>query len=464
MEKVCKMVSGVNIRNGEGGKFVNLPYFLFPCACIFLYMIFTATAVRNVVGIALIIYMMLLDSDKYYYISLFLFSSAQLINLNAQTSVLMLLMVLAPIKAVIVSRKIRFDMSIFISFALLVIFSIANYFVGSKEQIVEVIKHIFFTIFFIINYIRIKEAHGILKFYYNSIICISIGIICTGIASFIVYGFLTLTNTGRWMPAPEISVNVFAVIIAGTVINLLYICFVLGKRFYSIINIRYGYIILAVCIIFGLLTQSRAFILGVIVSFLCLAVLVPSVNMKRKFLAIILLALGLFFLSVILSPSMSSFIYKIISRFTEKDISNHRFDLWLQTITKMNSNPFFKWMGAGSYEYLQVTYEGAGKYVEAHNVFLETWVIFGIVGCLLLFMNYYAVIKKCLLHKMQRFTRPVMFTPVISLLSVLFFSHYFIGRSMSIIFLLCFCPLAIDLSAPRVTSGELFCGSAKIKN
>lgn len=453
------MVSGVKIRGGIDGKSVNLSYFLFPCACIYLYMIFTETAVRNVVGIALIMYMLLMNPDKYYYISLFLFSSAQLVNLNAQTSVLMLLTLLAPIKAAIVSRKIRFDVSLFISFAVLVMFSFIDFFVGSKEQIVEVVKHVLFTLFFVANYIRIKEAHGIERFYYNSVIYIALGIIFTGLASLTVYGYLR--NTGRWMFTPEITVNTTAILTAGVVINLIYICFVLGKKCYSITDIRHGYLILAICIVFGLLTQSRAFMLGAIVSYFGIAVLVPDVDKKRKFIIVSLSALVLFFLSVIVSPTVNAFVLKVLARFTEKDISNHRFDIWSQTIAQMNSNSFFKWMGAGNYEYLQVTYEGAGKYVEAHNVFLETWVIFGILGCLLLLMNYYAVIKKCLPHKKQRFTRPVMFTPVISLLSVLSFSHYFIGRSMSIIFLLCFCPLAIDISAHRVISGELLCDRQK---
>ena len=442
-EKNIRVMRILSKRKESDESEYRFAYLLIPTIIIALFMVVSNQNARNVFGIILILFILILDDVKYYYCILFLLTTAQLVKINGQTSILMILMVIGVFRVLIEKmRGIYVDLRIVVSFFALFLFSLFDYLIGSKDQLVEVIKHISFTVFFLHNYLKAYSRNQIFEFYYSSLMHIAGGAVTSGVLSICFLGF---PRRGiRWSLAPEVSINGFAIQIAIVLINLIYVRLYYGDR----ISVKSKKILLFYAImsaVFGVLTQSRSFILGMGIATVGFFMFSKNIKMKLKLIIVFCMIAICIVLFVSVNESVVSLYNQLSSRFRERDISNHRYELWEMTISRMYENSQYIWFGAGDYEYLKVAYAGANDYKGAHNVFIETWVVFGYLGVVILGANFYTIIKKYFTMNNMFGKELYRYIPILSLLAMLFFSHYFVGTAMSIIFLLCFCTFAIKV-------------------
>ena len=106
-------------------------------------------------------------------------------------------------------------------------------------------------------------------------------------------------------------------------------------------------------------------------------------------------------------------------------------------------DPGFFWLGAGDFLNIGAAFEN--KVMAAHNLFLETWVIYGSLGCMVLLYTYIVFVKRYIIRGQNIRLKMITLIPLIVMFCCLFYSHHFIGRSTSIIFGLSFLPVVLNL-------------------
>jgi O-antigen ligase len=158
-------------------------------------------------------------------------------------------------------------------------------------------------------------------------------------------------------------------------ISILLVILLKNKKF-KIKNI----IIVFILIIFGLATQSRAFILSFIFSIFY--VIFFGLLYKNKFIkknSIYLFLTSILGLLVLFSfDFFREFIFLALDRIFNPrggDISNGRFELWKEYIKVMIDNLNYLFLGVGSNSYKKLGIENV-----AHNAYIEMVVNYGIIG------------------------------------------------------------------------------------
>ena len=244
----------------------------------------------------------------------------------------------------------------------------------------------------------------------------------------------------RFTPADEITINFFGIVSALAIVNLLYSSLILNA------NVKLNTLLIIGCTFCGFLTQSRTFILAVGLGVVLIFLFTSSKKLKFRFIAAgflcALIALTIYTSVPAIAERIDAVLFRIFDP-SDGDISNGRYDLWATTINTMMNNPIYFWLGAGDYNRIGAIDEG--KVRVAHNLFLETWVIYGVIGCILLVLIYIVYLKHYLFRTRRGTLKLVTLSPIIVMLCSFFYSHHFIGRSMSIVFALSFLPIAMGL-------------------
>lgn len=390
--------------------------------------------IKNLISLLFVVFLLLINLNNSFYLLMFIMCANELLNIGS-TSVTMICVCLVTIVATIKNiNKIKINEAVFLISVALLIFSLFMTLKGSRDQLINTIKCFLFLIY--MNVILKKNRGRELSLYANAFRYIGLGINFCGIISIFLNGIPSIHT--RYTFHPDISINFLAIICALTIVNLMYIILVIGSR-YSVFDV----ILIIGCSVWGLLTQSRSFILTICIG--AVLIVLFSKSLKLKLVVLFLLLLTAIVVMVMVPSILSSdgLIGSVINRILNPsgaDISNGRYYIWEQTINAMNSNISYLLFGAGDYTKIGVRLNN--KLMVAHNMFLETWVIYGFIGSILILALFYAFIKNNILRYKVGRLNLVSLTPIISMLCVLFYSHHFIGRSMSIIFIISFIPIA----------------------
>ena len=370
-----------------------------------------------------------------YYHLMFILCANELLNFGT-TSLTMIFTALFTIKHWVMSKKHLVDIKYMLSLVCIISFCLFLFLSGSGEQLSNTIKQVFF-LYFMTVVLRETEGHWD-KLFGNTFKCIAVGIIYFGMLSFLTNGLPSLGT--RYTFHEDVTINFFGIISALSIVNMLYYKIILRGKVNTLLIIG--------CLFFGILTQSRSFILATAIGIVLIILLSPKLKQKLKIIAgaIAVFCVLAFVISCI--PVVSQYIEVAFLRIIDPngdDISNGRYTLWDTTIQNMMENRRYFWFGAGDFKNVAAAFDE--KVMVAHNVFLETWVVYGVLGCALMVVVFGIYINKEIFYKKRATFSFVAFTPLIVLFCALFYSHHFIGRSMSMIFVISWLPLAIGIPA-----------------
>lgn len=194
---------------------------------------------------------------------------------------------------------------------------------------------------------------------------------------------------------------------------------------FKLVRIKYLYVFMLVFLFFGLLTQSRSFLLSV--GLIIIIYLLYKIDLKYIFKS--LLSLSIIFIVFQLSDlSTSNFLFNLIEAPVDRvldprkgDVSAGRTILWLNYVNTIWNEPSALMFGKGMYN----TQEQYGFNQVAHNSIIETVAAIGVVGLFLfsaLFYNFYNRIKSY-----ANKTSLILYLPLIVIISNSMTQHSFIN-------------------------------------
>ncbi|MBE6062871.1 MAG: hypothetical protein E7207_04765 [Clostridium butyricum] len=175
-------------------------------------------------------------------------------------------------------------------------------------------------------------------------------------------------------------------------------------------------IISGLLIVFGVMTYSKMYLIGICIFFTLVILygLYRSVKKKINVIRLFFIILSCIIISIligkfIIDNAHSSLITNYLIRFKSKDLSTGRLEVFKYFIKLLNNNIFYWYFGAGFYRYLIPWRVTGTNGICAHNIYLECTVLFGIIGlCIFLGLLAYRVIY--FLRKKRSF---LSFTPLI---------------------------------------------------
>lgn len=402
------------------------------------YMLGVSAAVEICVGIAFLLVMLILPARISIKYLMFILVANEMLNFGSTSLMMIFVVLFTAIHCFRTIKEIKINAGLFCGVSALLVSSAASTVVaGNTGALLATIKHLFFVYYLAVVLDKSRGEWD--RIYVESFSNMAAGVLYFGALAILTSGIPSLTK--RFAFSAEISINFSAIVCVLSIVNLVYI-----KLFSSQKSKRTTILILG-CAFFGLLTQSRSFILGVSIGLLLLFLFTSSWIQKFKFMAV-----GVFCLiaGVVLIMNTSFFQKAIelalgrILNPRNNDISNGRYYLWSVTIAVMMKSAGMRWFGAGDYQAIGAVFDD--KILVAHNLFLETWVIYGFIGCAALILLYVFFLKKYVFAGKKLRFNVVSVVPLITMMACMFFSHHFIGRSMSIVFGLSFLPLVMDRS------------------
>lgn len=405
------------------------------------YMLSVSTMLQfSIAAVFLVIMLMVPTEISIKYLMLIL-PANEMLNVGTTSLTMIFVALFTVIHCVLPGKPKRISIELCFGIGLLLISCIGQYVVnGESTALVSTIKHIFF-LYYLTS--LLNETRGNWEdVYINAFRHAAIGVLYFSLLSIGVNGMPSLIT--RFTFSEEVTINFIAIVSALVVINLFYIGFVMRKAS------GFDVVLMVGCTFIGLLTQSRTFILGVAIGLILFFLLSSSLVKKVRFLLIICVCVISIAVVIKTVPLLSDRIETVLGRIltpSGNDMSNGRYDLWAITVQAMMGNSGYFWLGAGDFLNIGAVFDN--KVMVAHNLFLETWVIYGILGCAVLLYTYVVYLRKYILKEQRGKLRLVTLIPLIVMICCLFYSHHFIGRSMSIVFGLSFLPIVLDIPSKK---------------
>lgn len=410
---------------------------------IFVFVFFDNSAFSLLVGGLFVLFLLAKPDEVSWMFLAFLIPSNEFINVLGGTSIMIIFMLLYSVKSIIYILLHNQEMQIngTVLFAiLLVTMSLIAQKLGLRGHIANTSKCLVFT-YYVNNALRDvtnNNDKAKIEFYYKTFLNVGLGVLFAGCISILRYGIPSLGS--RWSFTPETTINAQAIICGLTISNILY-CLVYYE--YENYNLRLIILIILACTCFGLLTKSRSFILIVLCAVFLIIVFSNSFSKLMKIAAAICAIIALLLILYISSATFRELCYSIVFRFVGKeDISNGRYDLWEATIRAMNANKKYLIFGAGDYTVLETWNKKHSDIKVAHNVFIESWVVYGYLGCTFL-VGYWGTCLKTTFFKNRNEIVKSDFIPIIIFFVSFLYSHHFIGKCMTTLFFLSFLPFTI---------------------
>ena len=405
-----------------------------------LYVLDAPDMVRFLAGGVFLVMLLFAKEETSFYMLMFILSGNEMLNFGT-TSIAMIFVMLYTVKSFLLSGfRYRVIGSVIISMLALLAASAWAY-VGDGEstQLITTIKLIFF-LYYIAWVLQVVEDRQ--RLYANAFRFVAYGINFFSIVFVLFKGIPVLTE--RFAFHENVTINFLGITSAVTVVNLLYVNIVLKRG-----NTAQDVALMIGCGVWGILTQSRSFLLATGIGILLLCFLAASVKQQGKLLRGIILAVLAFAVAVAVIPGFWDRIQVVIDRImtpSEDDVSNGRYDLWNWSISQMKRMGL-TWFGAGDYTKFQIVDVEKGNV--AHNFLIETWVIYGYIGCAAVIAVFAAFIRHYVFNVPKVKFKLITIVPLAVMLGALFFSHHFIGRSFTMVFILNWLPITFGTALEK---------------
>lgn len=375
------------------------------------------------IALIMILFWIIDKPSKYYaYTVAFLLCAGEFITFY-RISVTTLLTVILVIKRIFVVKNI-FDKNIILMGVILVLYSGYFLLLDDLGSVLIIIKTWFLLAFIQISFLETKDlvshTRKIIKY-------LVVGGCFTATSSLVINRYFL--NGLRWGISEAVGVNGSAIWLALIFsISLIGYAGGLKRNFCMLCAMVSGF--------FCFLTGSRSGILLLVCASMwtmCLVLIQGTIRKKQFFLAIGTFGIVLLVLGVALNPSIQeSIVYMIRKTIQPKggDISNGRFILWTDYLTRWQEKISWILLGGGSYSNLKMN-------SMAHNMYIEQLTQFGIIGNFLILSMYYIVYrnvkKKCCLEiSVKRKKAPYIIFVNIFISGITF--HSFLNINYTIIF------------------------------
>lgn len=281
-------------------------------------------------------------------------------------------------------EKFRISYNTFFLISTFIIYSIIPSIIGHNFGIIIMAIKASLLILMLVNFRY--SSNNLLELYLKCIMYFILGVIIMGIIGIIFDGDFVLGTKYRFSGSKLNNPNDFSMLVIFSMSLLLYI------HNKMLINNKLFPIAILSLMFFGLITQSRTFVLGlaVIASFYLFIFLKPKFKFSIKIKNIIQ---GVIFLIIILIIMFTPFFTSAIDASLERilnprrgDISGSRFNLWIQYYELLITNIKYLLFGVGSSMDILNNY---GIDQVAHNFIIELIVDFGILGTLITYFLFY---------------------------------------------------------------------------
>lgn len=398
---------------------------------------------KTVISLSLVIYSLVNDVKKAMFVLLLIMPVATEIKFFGDISLTVSIAFLNSVKYCLLGKNLSHQgghkKKWGIVALILLLYSIIAYaIVGTNEQLVYTIKLLAYLIFiekFLTDCKEKYKMRGGLVF--SSILrVLGAGIVVAFLCILLSGG--QLNSAARFSFGELATANNTGVQSSFVVIGIILSCLLKNRR-------KIDYIIALSCCIVSIATQSRAAILMLGIA---IVMYIISAILRGHLLQAILVAslMATSFIALLQVPAINSYYGSINDRFQAEDISNGRYEIWNKTISQMSNNGTFLLMGAGDYYNLDFTFGKKDEAIVAHNFLIETWVIYGVAGVLLLIALLWLYVKETVFTNIPPdvyITKSLfIFAPILALFFGLSFSHHFIGRANIILFISSFIPIA----------------------
>lgn len=396
--------------------------------------------INFIIVIFYILYTFFSSIDKIMMAFILLIPIAEKLNFIGTITIPMIIVITYFLRVIILllyNKNNNFHKSVvLISFLLLFYTVIIRMIIHTNEQIITTIKFIMYLVF-IQDFLKFcynkNESNSII--FSNLIRFLGIGLIIASACSIILGD--SITEYDRFSFGENSTINVIG-IQSAFVFNSIILLFITKT------NKRIDLFILAFTLVIVLLTMSKTaifmIIIGIILYFLFTLI---KGNNIRLFVVFFILCLSLVFINN--NNITHTYLEKTLKRFQVDDLSNGRYDIWNMTVNKMISNKAYYLFGVGDYEKLNIQYGKTSKSFVAHNFLIETWVIYGSIGFMLIVVLLIIYIKNEIENQNKGFTFKLTdlfkFVPIISLNAGLLYSHHFIGRPNFVLYVIAFLPV-----------------------
>lgn len=395
-----------------------------------------------VIGCIIMLYTFFSPIEEVFVFMMVLLPSAENLNFIGTMSIPMMIVIVSFFKNILgelLNRQVKKEKWLVYSIILLIYGIITRTILNTNEQIFSTIKFIMF-LFFVKNIFEYYKKSKI-KFniiYGRMIRYVGLGLIIASFCS--ILSDNAINNLGRFSFGGSSTLNVIGIQCAVVIIGLIYI-FIINK------SKKIDLLLIFLCALIAFFTMSRTAILMIAIGLILFFIfsLIRGGN-YRLLIVFILLIIGIF-ISYFVSPTIRNYSDNIMQRFKAQDISNGRYSLWEQTINEMLNDKQYFWIGAGDYMNINAVFGKNDRVLAAHNFLIETWVIYGSIGTLILVFICTAFMKSILFYDRKNgLIKPdnwYSFVPFIIFIAGLFYSHHFIGRTNFILFVLSFIPIKI---------------------
>ena len=391
--------------------------------------------IRMLLSVVFIGVLFISDINTAFFSLMFITCGNEMLKIGS-TSISTIFVVLYAFKFIIEAiykKKIKITTGMLIPAIILLTVNAVQFILGNSNQLSTTVKCVFFFVF-MLNLLQ-KNKNARVYLYKSAFRVIACGINFFGVIAVFINGFPSISE--RFSFSQEVTINLLAILCAFTIVNLVYSVMIIGAD-HKVLDLT----LILGCAFWGILTQSRSFILAVVIGVLALFLFCPSIKNKGRILLIATVSIIVFSVTILKVPQLKEIFSSALGRIENPsgdDISNGRYSLWQQYIQVMLNNSKYTWFGAGDFAKIGASFDDI--VLEAHNLFIEVWVLYGFVGSLLISLMFYEFIKNNIFICRNRHRGVVCFVPLIVMIITLFYSHHFIGGARSIIFLLSFLPI-----------------------
>lgn len=370
------------------------------------------------------IYSLICPKDQLLNLTLLLIASNRVLTIGGISAPTVVMMM--GVFRLLLNNNLKLRKSMVVAIIILYAFSFITYLNG-YSQLLQTTK-ILIVILFIRNYMG---CFSINDMYSNCLEMCTIGCIITCILSILINPSTFYGNT-RFSLTDGGGENVLGILCSMNAINLI-ICILNSKKINKIKYYIYTIFLIIICFITG--SRSAIAILGISVFLL---IIITSFNLRIKTLVkllICLLLLIVFFLLLYINNDVfSTFIDSLIYRsqkLANVDISNGRFELWIQYINIFKNNIRFVLFGG-------LNYYSYGIELVAHNMIIEQIAAYGILGSIVLIYLYLDTFREMKLKfKGNSKMNYIQIIPLTVFIMISMVSHSLLGVPQTMILYIC---------------------------
>ena len=370
--------------------------------------------------LATIVSFFLSSEDRFYLLCILLVSN-RVLTLNS-ISILSLIIVIDCFVRLLKNKLnvTKNFMLLSIILIIIVMFS-SNFNVGALLSILK----IFLMLIFFYN---VFLDYDVKKIYKNSVDFISIGTIFAFLISFLINKDLFINST-RFSLTGGGGENILGIICAIITIHNVSIIVSSKISFIKVIEV------ISLSFI-GVVTGSRSFLLALFIGIVIISIAElrkKSLKAQIKYYVFIIILIIVFLIVVknfsVLNNFYNSLIHRI-NKLNSNDISNGRFELWYNYINVFKND--YKILLFGS-----VDYSKFGITMVAHNMILEQIASYGIVGCIILFLQYFNVFSSIIKAKKIKFSPlNASVAPLTAFIIISMASHSLLGIPQTLLLFL----------------------------